>query len=51
MQGAATLKTMFPCGRRVHLHKLVSFKTIFEQMQIIHTNDVGGDLIMIEKSI
>ena len=27
MQGAKTSKIMFPCGRRVHLHKSASFKT------------------------
>ena len=33
MQGAKTSKIIFPCGHRVHLHKPISFKTIFEQIQ------------------
>ena len=38
MQGAKTSKTMFPCGRRVHLHKSAGFKTSFEQIQKSHKN-------------
>ena len=30
MQGSKTSKIMLPCGRRAHLHKSASFKTIFE---------------------
>ena len=33
MQGVKTLKTMFPCELRVHLHKSANFKTIFEQIE------------------
>ena len=29
MKGVKILKTVFPCGRRVHLHKSVTFKTTF----------------------
>ena len=36
MQGAKTLKIMFLCGRREHLHKSASFKTIFEEMLTNH---------------
>ena len=50
MQGAKTSKNMLPCGRRVHLHKSISFNTIFEQIQIDHKNDDKNDPKMIEES-
>ena len=31
MQGTKTLKPMLPLERRVHSHKSMSFKTMFEQ--------------------
>ena len=43
MQGAKTLKTIFPCSRRVHLHKSAGLKTIFEQIPNKHKNDAKND--------
>ena len=34
---------MFPCGRRVHLHKSIVFKQIFEQNKTNHKNDTMFD--------
>ena len=49
MQGAKTSKTMSPCGRRVHIHKSASFKTIFEQIPNIDKSSAKTDSEMIEK--
>ena len=43
MHGAKTSKVMFPCWRRVHLHKTASFKAIFEQVQKNHKNYAKND--------
>ena len=51
MKGAETLKTMLPCKRRVHLHKSINFKSIFEQLLKSHKNDVTNESKMIEKAI
>ena len=50
MQGVKTAKFMFPCWRRVKLHKSAGFKTIFEQIQTNHKNDAENDPKMIEKT-
>ena len=42
---------MFPCGRRVHLHKSANLKTIFENILTNHTNYVKNDPKMIETLI
>ena len=53
MQGATKSKYMLPCGRRVHLHKPISFQTIFEQIPQNHKIDAkkkyqNGRKIMLE---
>ena len=48
MQGAKTSKIMFPCGRRVHLHKSASFKLIFGKFRTNHKNDAKIDTKIIE---
>ena len=50
-QGAETSKTMFPCGRRVHLHQSDNFKTVFEQIPTNNKNDVKIDPKMAEQSL
>ena len=48
MQGAITSKFMFPCGRRVHLHRSACYKTIFEQLQTNHNKYANIDPTIIE---
>ena len=50
-QGDQTSKTIFPCTRSVHLQKSASFKTIFEQITINHTNDAKHDSKIIETNL
>ena len=51
MQDAKTLKTMFVCGRRVHLHESASCKTSFKRYLKSHRNDNKIDPKVIEKTI
>ena len=51
MQGAETSTMIFPCGRRVHLHKTVSSKTIFKQIQNDQKNDVELGTHIVEQTI
>ena len=51
MQGAKTSKGMLQCKRHVHLHKSISFKTIFEQIQTICKSDAKNDSKMMRTSI
>ena len=51
MQGADFSKSMFPCVRRVHLHKSASFKLIRGKIQTNPTNNAKSGPKMIEKTI
>ena len=51
MQGAKISKSMFPCVRRVHLHKSASFKLIRGKNQTNHKKNAKSGPKMIEKTI
>ena len=51
MKGAKSSKIMFPFGRRVHLYKSASFKTIFEKISTNQKNDDTNHPKKIEQAI